>query len=110
MGVEKIFIPDDVQAKSMAIHAFEAILEQYLSGNKTASEAREAIEDKIGRDLESDEVSEILTLVGYIDAGTGYTGKKERLSRIISILIASEHGVWYLTQATLRTALIQEIT
>ncbi len=108
-GIENYFV-ETSDGPKMAIHAFQGIIEEYVAGKKTAQEAKDAFEAYIGVTLSAEAITDLNNLVSYVNAGIGYAGKKERLSRIYNVLILSEAGIWYDTRVLLRARIIEEIS
>lgn len=101
MSFEKYILPIDDGPK-MPIHAFVAILSEYMLGSKTGAEARTAIESLLGVTLSANETSDITSVIAYIDGGNNATVKRNRMDELYRVLVLAEHGVWYNTQELLK--------
>jgi len=104
MAFEKYVLPANNDPK-MSIHLFVAILSEYLQGTKTSAESRAAIEEHLGVTLSTDEVQDIVSVLTYVDAGTGDFNKRNRLDELYRVLILAEHDTWYNTQELVKARL-----
>jgi hypothetical protein len=105
MAFEVRFVEIPEGGKRMAVHLFVAIFQEYLVGNKTALESREAVEAYLGEALTADEITDITDSLTYINGGTTATLKRQRLDEIYRVLVLAEHDTWYGTQALLKARL-----
>lgn len=101
---EKYIVPDAGVAK-MPVHAFVAILSEYLKGEKSGAECKTAIETIVGASLTANETSDITAVLAYIDNGADAAAKARRMNEVYWVCMLAEGGVWYDTQAALRTRL-----
>lgn len=107
MAFEKWIIPEDsaYEQNNMSIHLFVAILSEYLQGQKTANEARTAIEDHIGETLTANEAQDITDTITYINGGADTFAKRNRLDEVYRVMILGAGDTWYNTQALMRARL-----
>ena len=104
MSFERYIIKQSGVPK-MGIHLFVAILSEYLQGNKTATEARTAIETALGVTLSTDEAQDIVDVISYINSGNNALNKRNNLDELYRVLILAESNTWYNTEALIRTRL-----
>lgn len=105
MAFEKYIIPEDDEQKNMALHLFIAILSEYLNGKKSASEAKTAIESYLETTLSTNETSDIVASIAYIDAGSDNADKLGRLDELYHALVCAAHDTWYNSLTLLRARL-----
>jgi len=104
MAFEKYILPESGVAK-MPVHAFVGILSENLQGEKTGAECKTAIEDYLGVTLTTDETTDITDTLSYIQAGSDLANKSRRMDEVYRACILAETGIWYTTQALLRSRL-----
>ena len=109
-GIEDYLIKEQGIDRVIAVHLFWDIMTEVMTGAKTAAEGKAAFEAYVGEALSSAAQADLTNIFNYIDAGSGWAGKRERADLINAAISAGQHGIWYNTRALLRTKLISIIT
>lgn len=91
--------PDDV---TLAQSFFDGLFLMSVAGIRTDQQLRTITEDAIGRALTQDEVSDLVSVINYIKAGTGEAGKIARLHRFNAVAGIWETGQGNITEAEAR--------
>lgn len=74
---------------TLAQSFFDGLFLMAVAGIRTNQQLREITESAIGRTLSPDEISDLLAVASYIQAGTGEAGKIARLHRFNAVA-----GIW----------------
>lgn len=105
MAFEVYIIPASESDKRMPIHYFNAIVNEYIAGQKTKVECLSAIETYLDVTLTNDEKSDLQTFMTAIDGETGILAKKGLADELYRVLILAEASIWYTTRALLKARL-----
>lgn len=113
MAFERYLIRDKTDPQpSMSVHLLRALLEQFLTGGKSSSNTRLAIEEFLTRKnsdipvtLTTNDTADITAVINFINNGADLFEKKNRMDEFYRILICTEARIYWVTRTDLRTKL-----
>jgi hypothetical protein len=109
MSFEKYVLPDEVtpgEYPKLNIHMFRGVLNEYLDGEKTGPECRTVIQEQLGVTLTADDITNLNTIITYINGGADLAAKIKRADESYRVFVLARSGCsWYNTREKIRTRL-----
>jgi len=104
MALEKYLLPEE-NVLQFPLHSFVGILSEVLHGKKSEGDAKTAIETHLDVTLTDDEAQDLTDTLAYINLGSSESEKSSNANEIFRVCLLASTGIWYGTQALLKTRL-----